>query len=212
MNRLENTKIGFIGNNPVLGLSLGLTTAFAVTFSMTSAVGLGVLTLALILAAALIGGIVKMFTPKEALIPVNLVIVAFLAKIGELLVLAYAPGLATSVGIFLPLLAVNSLILYATGAFSFEESMGQGFMNAVKAGLAYFVALIAVSFVRELLGTGGISLQNPLSGNEILSFSLIPSEFTLSLFTQPAGALLVLGLVAALFAALSKKDVEMGGK
>ncbi len=74
------------------------------------------------------------------------------------------------------------------------------------------MALVVVSFVRELLGTGGISLQNPLSGNEIFSFSLIPSEFTLSLFTQPAGALIVLALVAAIFAALGKQDAELGGK
>lgn len=212
MNRLENTKIGFLRNNPVLGLSLGLTTALAVTFSMTSALGIGVLTFVLILAAALLGGVVKTFTPKEALLPVNMILVAFLAKIGELLVLAYAPGLATSVGIFLPLLAVNSIILFATGVFSAEESMGQHFINALKAGAAYLEALIVVSFVRELLGTGGISLQNPLSGNEIVSFTLIPSEFTLSLFTQPAGALIVLALVAAVYAALGRQDVEMGGK
>ncbi len=212
MNRLENTKIGFIGNNPVLGLALGLTTALAVTSSMTNAVGIGILTFVLVLAAAVLGGIVKMVAPKEVLLPINLLLVAFLAKIGELLVLAYAPTLATSVGIFLPLLAVNSLILFATGAFAPEASFGKGFGDAVKAGTAYVVALMAVSFVREVLGTGGVSLMNPLTGGEILSFGLLPSEYTLSLFTQPMGALLVLAVVAALFAALGKKDIEMGGK
>jgi len=212
MNRLENTKIGFIGNNPVLGLALGLTTALAVTSSMTSAVGIGILTFVLVLDAAVLGGIVKMVAPKEALIPVNLILVAFLAKMGELLVLAYAPSLATSVGIFLPLLAVNSLILFATGAFTPLASFGKGLVEAVKAGGAYVLALIVVSFIREVLGTGGIQLMNPLNGGEILSFSLLPSEYTVSLFTQPAGALIVLAMVAALFAALGKKDVEMGGK
>lgn len=212
MNRLDNKKIGFIGNNPVLGLSLGLTTALAVTSSMTSALGMGILALALILVAAILGGLVKKVVPKEALLPVNLVIVAFLAKIGELLVLAYAPSLATSVGIFLPLLAVNSLVLFATGAFRPEESFGKGMTDAAKAGIAYVLPLLVVSFVREVLGTGGVNLQNPMSGAELLNFSLIPSQFTLSLFTQPAGALLVLALVAALFAALGKSDTEMGGK
>lgn len=212
MNRLENTKIGFIGNNPVLGLALGLTTALAVTSTMTSALGMGILALALMLVAAVLGGLVKKVVPKEALLPVNLVLVAFLAKMGELMVLAYAPALATSVGIFLPLLAVNSLVLYATGAFSSEVSFGKGIADAAKAGAAYVLALLLVSFVREVLGTGGVTLQNPMSGAELLNFSLIPSQFTLSLFTQPAGALLVLALVAALFAALGKSDTEMGGK
>lgn len=212
MNRLENTKIGFLGNNPVLGLALGLTTALAVTSSMTSALGMGILTFALVLLAAVLGGLVKMAAPKEALLPVNIVLVAFLAKMGELLVLAYAPSLGSSVGIFLPLLAVNSLILFATGAFQPETSFGKGLGDAVKAGAAYVIALLAVSFVREVLGTGGIALSNPLSGAEIASFSLLPSEYTLSLFTQPAGALFALAMVAALFAALGKKDVETGGK
>jgi len=212
MNRLENTKIGFLGNNPVLGLALGLTTALAVTSSMTSALGMGILTFVLVLLAAVLGGLVKMAAPKEALLPVNILLVAFLAKMGELLVLAYAPSLASSVGIFLPLLAVNSLILFATGAFQPETSFGKGLGDAAKAGAAYVFALLAVSFVREVLGTGGIALSNPLSGAEIASFSLLPSEYTLSLFTQPAGALFALALVAALFAALGKKDVEIGGK
>lgn len=212
MNRLENTKIGFISSNPVLGLALGLTTALAVTSSMTSALGMGILTFVLVLLAAALGGIVKMVAPKEALIPVNIVLVAFLAKMGELLVLAYAPSLAASVGVFLPLLAVNSLILFATGAFMPDASFGKGLGDAAKAGAAYVVALLVVSFLREVLGTGGIALNNPLSGAEILRFSLLPSEFTLSLFTQPAGALIVLAMVAALFAALGNKDVEMGGK
>src|SRR5690554_1812627 len=136
MNRLENTKIGFISSNPVLGLALGLTTALAVTSSMTSALGMGILTFVLVLLAAALGGIVKMVAPKEALIPVNIVLVAFLAKMGELLVLANAPSLAASVGVFLPLLAVNSLILFATGAFMPDASFGKGLGDAAKAGAA----------------------------------------------------------------------------
>lgn len=212
MNRLENKPMGFFGNNPVLGLALGLTTALAVTNSVTNALGMGVLTFILVILVAVLGAVVKMVTPEEMLIPVNLVITAFLAKLGELFVLAFASSLATSVGIFLPLLAVNSLVLYATGAFHKEGSFGTSIMKAFSSGAAYVVALLVVAFVRELLGTGGVNLLNPINGATLFSFSVLSSEFTLGLFTQPMGALLTVALVAGLFQALSKTPEEKGGK
>jgi len=212
MNHVENKKIGFLGNNPVLSLALGLTTALAVTGSVTTALGMGVLTFILVVLAAVIGALVKKVTPKEMLIPVNLVMAAFLAKLGELFVLAYASSLATSVGIFLPLLAVNSLLLFASGALTEDATMGDSFKNALLSGCAYVVALLVVAFFRELISTGGITLLNPLNGGEIFSFSLLSQQFTLSLFASPAGALLMTAFVGGLFQAFGKSSEVKGGK
>ncbi len=212
MYNIENRKIGFLKNNPVLGVALGLTTALAVTSSLSSGLFMGLLTFVLVLLASLLGALVKKFAPEEILIPVNLVLVAFLAKLGQLLVEAYAPMLSSQVGLFLPLLAVNSLILFATGAMTKDvESIGVVVSKAITSGLSYVLALTVISFFRELLGTGGISLVEPFNGTELFSFNLIPKEYALNLFTSPAGALLVAALVAALFAALSHKNVEQGG-
>lgn len=212
MYNIDKLKVGFLKNNPVLGAALGLTTALAVTSSLSSGLFMGLLTLVLVLLAALLGGLVKKFTPEVILIPVNVILVAFLAKLGQLLVEAYAPLLSNQVGLFLPLLAVNSLILFATGAMTKDqESFGKLMGKSLTSGLAYVVALTVISFFRELLGTGGINFVEPFNGNELFSFTLIPKEFTLSLFTNPSGSLLVVAIVAALFTALSQKNVEQGG-
>lgn len=212
MKHLENKKVGFLGNNPVLSLALGLTTALAVTGSVTNALGMGILTLVLVILAAVLGGLVKKVTPNEMLIPVNLVIAAFLAKLGELFALAYTNSMATSVGIFLPLLAVNSLLLFASGALTEEASFGESFKNALVSGVAFLIALLVVAFFRELLSTGGVTLLNPLNGGEIFSFSLINTQFTLSLFANPMGALLMTAFVGGLFQAFGKSGEVKGGK
>ena len=211
MNTLNNIKIGFFRNNPVLSLALGLTTALAVTGSVTTALGMGILTFILVVLAAVLGAAVKKVTPKEMLIPVNLVIAAFLAKLGELFVLAFASSLATSVGVFLPLLAVNSLLLFASGALTDEAGVGESFKNAILSGCAYVAALLVVAFFRELLSTGGIILLNPVTGTEVFSFSLLSQQFTLSLFASPAGALLMTAFVGGLFQAFGKSGEEKGG-
>lgn len=212
MNHVENKKIGFFLNNPVLSLALGLTTAIAVTGSVTNALGMGVLTFILVVLAAVLGGLLKKITPLEMLVPVNLVLSAFLAKLGELFALAYAPTMASSVGIFLPLLAVNSLILFATGALTEKASFGESFKNALVAGCAYLVTLLVVAFFRELLATGGVSLLNPLSGAEVFSFTLLSQQYTLGLFAGPIGALLVAAMVGGLFQAIGKSSDDKGGK
>lgn len=212
MNKLNNIKIGFFRNNPVLSLALGLTTALAVTGSVTTALGMGLLILLLVIVAGVLGGLLHKVTPSEMMIPVGLVLSAFLAKLGELLALAYMPTLASEVGIFIPLMAVNSLILFAAGTLTEKTSFGENIKNALLAGCAYVVALLAIAFLRELAVTGGIALLNPLSGVELFSFNLIPQQFTLSLFAGSAGALLMTAFVGGLFQAIGKSGNDKGGK
>ena len=215
MNNYENKKTGFFKNNPVLGLSLGLTTALAVTTSLTSAVGMGIVMMLLLYVTSIVCGIVKKLVSDTFTLPVNLVIIAFLVKLTELLVMAYAPTISDGVGIFLPLLVSSSLLLFGAGTFNKEEeSVGNLLGVSIKAGLSYFFAIVLVALIREILGTGGISFVDPFSGTQVFSFTLIPTDYVLNLFVQPAGALLVVGLVAALFAAIGnvKKTAVKGGK
>jgi len=215
MNNYENNKTGIFKNNPVLGLSLGLTTALAVTTSLTSAVGMGIIMMLLLYFTSIICGIVKKGISDAFVLPVNLVIIASLVKLTELLVMAYAPTISDGAGIFLPLLVSSSLLLSGAGTFNKEEDrVGNLLGESVKAGLAYFFAIVLVALVREILGTGGISFVDPFSGTKLFGFTLIPTDYVLNLFVQPAGALLVVGLVAALFAAIGnvKKTAVKGGK
>jgi len=215
MNNYENKKTGFFKNNPVLGLSLGLTTALAVTTSLTSAVGMGIVMMLLLYVTSIVCGLVKKIVSDTFVLPVNLVIIAFLVKLTELLVMAYAPIISDGVGIFLPLLVSSSLLLFGAGTFNNEEDrVGNLLGVSVRSGLAYFFAIVLVALIREILGTGAISFVDPFSGIQLFSFTFIPTDYVLNLFVQPAGALLVVGLVAALFAAIGniKKAAVKGGK
>lgn len=215
MNNYENTKTGFFKNNPVLGLSLGLTTALAVTTSLTSAVGMGIIMMLLLYVTSIVCGLVKKIVSDTFTLPVNFIIIAFLVKLAELLVMAYAPTIADGVGIFLPLLVSSSLLLFGAGTFNKEEErVGNLLGVSVRSGLAYFFAIVLVAVIREILGTGGISFVDPFSGTQLFNFTLIPTDYVLNLFVQPAGALLVVGLVAALFTAIGnvKKAAVKGGK
>lgn len=109
-------------------------------------------------------------------------------------------------------MAVNSLILFAAGTLTEKTSFGESMKNALLAGCAYVVALLAIAFLRELAVTGGIALLNPLSGVELFSFNLIPQQFTLSLFAGSAGALLMTAFVGGLFQAIGKSGNDKGGK
>lgn len=215
MNNYENKKPGFFKNNPVLGLSLGLTTALAVTTSLTSAVGMGIIMMLLLYVTSILCGIVKKGVSEAFALPVNLIIIASLVKLAELLAMAYAPTISKGVGIFLPLLVSSSLLLFGAGTFDKEEDrVGNQLGISVKAGLSYFFAIVLVALIREILGTGGISFVDPFSGTQLFSYTLIPTDYVLNLFVQPAGALLVVGVVAAVFAAIGnvKKTAVKGGK
>ena len=215
MNIFEKNNVGFIKNNPVLGLSLGLTTALAITTSLTNAVGMGIIMLLLLYMTSILCGMARKAVSADFRLPVNLAIIAFLVKLAELLIKAYAPKLAEGLGAFLPLLVASSLLLIAAGTFDkAEKTIGDLLGDNIKAGFAYFLALVVVAFVREILGTGGITFLDPFRGTQLFSFNIIPTEFAIGLFVQPAGALFIVALVAALFAAIAnaRATTAKGGK
>lgn len=206
MYDMKNLNSGIVKNNPVFVLLLGLTTALGVTTTLTNGLGMGIVVLLVLALSSIVIGLLNKVTPAEIVIPVNLVIIATLVKIVELLVRAYAPSLASGVGLYLPLLAVNSVLLFGVGTFGRESGKKGSFMESMKLGLGYLLALVVVSFFRELLATGGVSLMNPLGGGEIFIASILPASLHIGLFIQPAGAFIVLSLLSAFFVFLQGKN------
>lgn len=215
MYDMKNLNAGFVKNNPVFVLLLGLTTALGVTSTLTNGLGMGIVVLLVLAVSSIVIGLLKKVTPAEIVIPVNLVIIAALVKIAELLVRAYAPSLADGVGIYLPLLAVNSVLLFGVGTFDRENGMTRNFVESMKLALGYLLALVVVSLFRELLATGGVSLMNPIGGAEIFTANILPESFHMGIFNQPAGAFIALSLVSAFFVFLQGKNTDAaveGGK
>lgn len=196
---------GLIKENPVLVLTLGLCSALAISTSLDNALGMGVaMTFVLVISNVIISALRKII-PNEIRIPVFIIIIATIVKSVEMLMAAYAPTLSTSLGVFIPLITVNCIVLGRAEAFARENSVSMSLLDALGMGLGYTGALVIVAVIRELLGTGGLVLSNPFTNVEILNISLISSEYTIGLFNAPAGAFIVFAFVIAAMNALKHR-------
>lgn len=135
--------------------------------------------------------------PNEIRIPVFIVIIATLVKCVQMIMNAYTPALYESLGVFIPLIVVNCIILGRAESFASKNGVVDSFLDALGMGLGYTFAVLVISFFRELIGTGGLSLFNPFDASQVIFQFSAFSEYAVSLFTQPAGAFITLGCILA---------------
>ena len=197
MNRFENFKAGLIKDNPVFSLFLGICSTLAITTSVNNAIGMGAIIIVLIMSNVIIS-LVRNITPDEIRIPVYIVIIATLVKIIQMLIEAYAPSLNTSLGVFIPLIVVNCIILGRAEAFASKNGPLDSALDGLGMGLGYTLAVLAMSFIRELLSTGAIKVVNPFNEAQVwLNLQIIPDDFTISLFGSSVGAFITFACLAA---------------
>lgn len=189
----ELTK-GFLRENPVFILALGLCPALAVTTQVINAIGMGASTLFVLLCSNIIISLLKDFIPDEIHIPAYIVIIASFVTLVDLLLQAYAPSLSSSLGVFVQLIVVNCIILGRAEAFASSHGVWDSIKDAIGMGIGFTLALSMIALVREILGAGTITLG-------FLPKIYIPllSERPILVFSLPAGALLVMGYLQALF-------------
>ena len=210
----NNFKNGFIKENPVFGLYLGMCSTLAISTSLNNAVGMGVcVTLVLIFSNVIISAIRKI-TPDEIRIPVYIVVIATLVTIVEMLVHAFMPELYTSLGVFLSLIVVNCIILGRAEAFASKNGVVASAVDGLGMGLGYTFALLSISVVRELLATGGIAFYNPFDATQqLFAFSLEALKpYTISLFSGSVGAFLTFACFAALFTWIRSRSSKKEAK
>ena len=202
----NNFKNGFIKENPVFGLYLGMCSTLALSTSLNNAIGMGLcVTLVLICSNVLIS-LIRKITPDEVRIPVYIVIIATLVSIVEMFVHAFMPELYTSLGVFLSLIVVNCIILGRAEAFASKNGPLASAVDGLGMGLGYTFALTIISLVREFLANMSITFYNPFNAEQILfSFGVEALEpFKISLFSSSVGAFLTFACFAALFAVIRK--------
>ena len=173
MNRFENFKAGLIKDNPVFSLFLGICSTLAITTSVNNAIGMGVSVIIVLIMSNVIISCVRKITPDEIRIPVYIVIIATLVKIIQMLIQAYAPSLNTSLGVFIPLIVVNCIILGRAEAFASKNGVLDSALDGLGMGLGYTLAVLAMSFIRELISTGGIKVVNPFNEAQATIKSII---------------------------------------
>ena len=198
MNRFENFKAGLIKDNPVFSLFLGICSTLAITTTVNNAIGMGVSVIIVLIMSNVIISCVRKITPDEIRIPVYIVIIATLVKIIQMLIQAYAPSLNTSLGVFIPLIVVNCIILGRAESFASKNGVLDSALDGLGMGLGYTLAVLAMSFIRELISTGGIKVVNPFNEAQVwLNLHIIPENFTVSIFGSSVGAFITFAVLAA---------------
>lgn len=195
MKKSEIIKNGIFKENPIFVLLLGLCSSLAITTSLTNAIGMGLAVTCVLILSNTIISLIRKIVPQEIRIPVYIVIIATLVKCVQMLMNAYALSLYNSLGVFIPLIVVNCIILGRAESFASKNGVLDSICDAIGMGIGYTGAILIISFFRQLIGTGELSLLNPFNSEQIIfSISLFKS-LAVSLFTQPAGAFLTLGTI-----------------
>ena len=198
MNRMQNFKNGLIKENPVFGLYLGLCSTLAITTSINNAIGMGVAVICVLILSNMIISAIRKLVPDDIRIPVYIVIIATLVKIIQMLIEAYAPSLNTSLGVFIPLIVVNCIILGRAEAFASKHGVRDSALDGLGMGLGYLLAVLSMSLIRQILSTGVLSMTNPFNEAQVLfSLRLIPDAYTISMFSSPLGAFMTFACLAA---------------
>lgn len=228
-NYLYEFSKGILKENPVFILLLGLCPTLAVTSMVANGIGMGIAATFVLLCSNILISLLKDFIPDKVRIPAYIVIIASFVTIAEMLMNAYVPFLAKSLGIFVPLIVVNCIILGRAEAYANKNNVGNSIVDALGMGLGFTIALIAISFVRELIGTclfdfsgyikdAKLTLSTPFiyvnKDTSQLILNIFNNEIELFsgalVFISPSGAFFVIGLLLAGINAikikLSKKE------
>ncbi|MEZ2413394.1 RnfABCDGE type electron transport complex subunit E [Muriicola sp. E247] len=195
IDQKQNFLKGLIKENPVFVMLLGMCPTLGVTSSAFNGLGMGVATLFVLLMSNIVVSLIKSHIPNKVRIPAFIVIIASFVTVVEMVLEAYIPFLYEQLGIFIPLIVVNCLILGRAEAFASKNDLASSVVDAVGMGLGFVIALTVLGATREILGNGSL-----------FEFRFVSEEAnTLILFILPPGAFIALAYLAILFNRLTQK-------
>lgn len=182
MNQWKNFSKGFFKENPVFVLILGMCPTLGVTTSAFNGIGMGLATTFVLVMSNLLVSMVKDLVPAKVRIPVFIVIIATFVTVVELSMQAYMPSLFKQLGLFIPLIVVNCIVLGRAEAFASKNTIFSSIIDGLGIGLGFTMGLAILGGVREILGSGSLTIipSHPLniySGDGILLFVLAPGAF-----------------------------------
>jgi len=212
MKIFGNFALNLLKENPVFGLYLGICSTLAITTSLDNALGMGVSVLIVLTISNILISSIRNITPNEIRIPVYIIVIATLTKAIELLIKAFAPTIDAALGVYLPLIVVNCIILGRAEAYASKNGIWKSTLDGLNMGLAYTLSLAAMSLIRQIVADGVLSLNNPFSQTLIFKINIIPAEYRIAIFKEPIGAFLTFAFLAAGVAAIQNwhnKKVEV---
>lgn len=193
MNQWKNFTKGFIKENPVFVLLLGMCPTLGVTSSAINGMGMGLATAFVLVMSNLVISLIKNLIPDKVRIPSFIVVIATFVTIVEMVMKAYIPALFESLGLFIPLIVVNCIVLGRAEAFASKNNPFSSIIDGLGIGLGFAFALTILGSIRELLGSGKLFNQ-----------TIYPEQYGMLVFILAPGAFIVLGYLIAIINKLNK--------
>ncbi len=199
MNIGKQIKEGLLTQNPVLVQLLGMCSTLAITTTISNGIGMGLSVTIILTLSNIFISVLRKIIPDQVRIACYIVVIAGFVTIVGLLLQAFFPDIAESLGVFIPLIVVNCIILARAESFASKNKPAAAAVDGICQGIGYTLVLLIMSAIREFLGSGA------LAGNQ-----LFPAEYSASLIAQPVGGFLTLGCLIALMQWAQRK--VKGGK
>ena len=193
MNYIDIIKNGIVKENPTFVLMLGMCPTLATTTSAVNGMAMGLATMAVLICTNVVISLLKSLTPDKVRIPVFIVVIAAFVTILQMVIKAFLPDIDAALGLFIPLIVVNCIILGRAEAFAAKQSPVASLFDGIGIGLGFTLGLTLLGIVREVLGSGSI-----------FGFTLLPETYNILLFVLPPGAFITLGFLIAIVNKLRK--------
>ncbi len=198
MSMVKELTKGFVKENPVFVMALGLCPTLAVTTSVSNAIGMGLAATFVLVCSNIIISLIKNLIPSKIRIPCYIVVIASFVTIVDMMMHAYVPPLHKSLGLFIPLIVVNCIILGRAEAFASKNNVFKSMLDGIGMGLGFTLALVVLGGIREILGAG-----------QFLGMNVLPEAYRslpmLAAILAP-GAFLTLGMLMGLMEIFKKKQ------
>ena len=216
MNIKKQFTEGLVTNNPVLVQQIGMCATMAITTSLFNGVGMGLSVLIILTCCNVVISAIRKIIPEEIRLAIFVVVIAGFVTIVDLVLQAYVPALADSLGVFIPLIVVNCIIIGRAEAFCQKMPVAPCFFDGIFQGLGYTLVLIVMCVFREFVGSGrfGGGLIDIANGFRLTidgtggGIQLFPEEFGAAIMNLPFGGFLTLGLLLAAMQYILKKSAE----
>ena len=220
MNIKKQFTEGLITNNPVLVQLIGMCATMAITTTLFNGVGMGISVLIILTCCNVCVSAIRKIIPGEIRLAIFVVIIAGFVTIVDLLLQAFIPALSAALGVFIPLIVVNCIIIGRAEAFCQKNPVGPAFFDGIFQGLGYTLVLICMCVFREFIGSGrfGGGLIDVANGFRFTidgtggGIQIFPEEFGIAIMNLPFGGFITLGLLIALMQYALKKSADKKAK
>ena len=193
MKYLNIISNGIVKENPTFVLMLGMCPTLATTTSAINGLSMGLATMFVLICSNLVISLIKKLTPDMVRIPVFIVVIASFVTILQMVMQAYVPDIYATLGLFIPLIVDNCIILGRAEAFAAKNGPIESLMDGIGIGLGFTLGLTLLGICRELLGAGSV-----------FGFTLLPETYNMLMFVLPPGAFITLGYLVAIVNKVSK--------